>query len=53
MSMASELDAHLDTLFLHYGFYESEKLTKAEFKRTLLKDYAEIYLPVSEKDEQG
>ena len=43
MSMLSDLDSCLDNLFSEYGFYESEKLTKSEFKKQLLKDYSEVY----------
>ncbi|MCW8858215.1 MAG: hypothetical protein OQK97_00725 [Deltaproteobacteria bacterium] len=57
MPMLLDLDAHLDQIFSHYGFYESEKLTKAEFKRQLLKDYSEMLNspggPVSEKNNKS
>jgi hypothetical protein len=47
-SMLMELDAYLDSLFSHYGFYESDKLTKAEFKAQLLQDYTASSLPPAE-----
>ncbi|NOR25894.1 MAG: hypothetical protein GQ542_16205 [Desulforhopalus sp.] len=45
MPMLSDLDAFLENLFTHTGFYESEKLTKKNFKAEILKDYREVYFP--------
>ena len=44
MSMVSDLDSFLDSLFENTGFYESEKCSKDEFKKELLKDYLNIFL---------
>ncbi|GAB6194594.1 hypothetical protein [Desulfocastanea catecholica] len=49
MPMLSDLDADLEKLFKHYGFYESDKLTIRDFKEQILKDYREIYIEESEK----
>ncbi len=49
MSMLSDLDADLEKLFEHYGFYESDKLAKKDFKEQILKDYGDIYIKESEK----
>ena len=49
MAMASDLDSDLEKIFSHYGFYESEKLSKKEFKTQLIKDYQEIFLSESEE----
>lgn len=49
MSMLSDLDAYLETRFIDSGFYESEKLTKRDFKDQILKDYRELYFSESEK----
>ena len=44
-SMLSDLDTHLEEIFSHYGFYESNKLTKKEFKSQILNDYREMHIP--------
>jgi hypothetical protein len=44
MSMLTDLDAFIEDLFIHTGFYESEKFTKKGFKSELLKDYREVFL---------
>lgn len=41
--MLSDLDTKLDALFDHYGFYESDKVSKKEFKKMLVRDYLEFY----------
>lgn len=43
MAMLSDLDADIEKLFKHYGFYESDKLTMNDFKAHILKDYKDVY----------
>lgn len=49
MPMLSDLDADLEKLFKHYGFYESDKLTMKDFKGQIIKDYGDIFIKESEK----
>lgn len=44
MPMLSDVDAYLEKLFEHYGFYESDKLTMRDFKKQVLQDYTDIYI---------
>lgn len=44
MPMLSDLDADLEKLFKHYGFYESAKITMSDFKKQILKDYDDIFI---------
>ncbi|SHI13031.1 hypothetical protein [Desulfofustis glycolicus] len=44
MQMLSDLDSYLEELFSHTGFYESDKLSKKDFKIQIIEDYQEIYL---------
>lgn len=48
MSILTYLDAFLEDLFTHTGFYESEKFTKKAFKSELLKDSHEDFLSEGE-----
>jgi hypothetical protein len=48
MPMLSDLDAYIERLFSYSGFYESDNLTKRDFKDQILKDYREIFIPESE-----
>ena len=47
--MLSDLDAYHEKLFFHYGFYDSDKLTKRDYKDQILSDYHEIFISESEK----
>ncbi len=46
--MVSDLDSYLEKIFNHYGFYESDKLCKRDFKIQIIKDYQDIMLQISE-----
>lgn len=47
--MLSDLNAELEKIFSHYGFYESEKMKMTSFKEQIIQDYKDVYLPTLKK----
>ena len=44
LPMLQDVDTYLDQLFDSYGFWESEKISKKDFKAQLLADFQSSFL---------